>query len=150
MALVKQFYQVNRIFIPRGVYDEIAETDLIDRVDETGWIHEEAVDRNGAEQLRRNTSSSGILGIGESEAIILAKTLSDSLLLISDRTARHIATLQGVQCVDIPGFLLACKMTGFLETDQIAEIIVDLEEKDYYKLPERIKVRLLQNTETEI
>lgn len=72
------------------------------------------------------------LGAGEREAIALVRQLTGSVLLMNDNQARRQALHSGVQAVNIPAFLLACKLSSFLNREKIAEVIRDLQEKDRY------------------
>jgi predicted nucleic acid-binding protein len=79
-----------------------------------------------------NDERFGHLGRGEQEAIALAREHQEAVLLMNDNRARHQATNYGVHAVNIPAFLLACKMTGLLDPQEMARVIADLQEKDYY------------------
>jgi len=83
------------------------------------------------------------LGAGELEAITLALEHPNSLLLMSDNRARREANRSGVQVVNIPAFLLACKISGFLDREKIAATVRDLEEKDRYGFRQEVLARLL-------
>ncbi len=51
---------------------------------------------------------------------------------MNDSRARREARDHGIEVVDIPAFLLACKMSGFLAQEEVTEIVKDLQEKDWY------------------
>ena len=84
------------------------------------------------------------LGSGEQACILLARTLPDAVLLMSDNKARQFARSLGVTVINIPAFLLACKMAGLLNPDQIAQIVKDLKTRDYYELRAEIRDALLE------
>jgi predicted nucleic acid-binding protein len=76
------------------------------------------------------------LGSGEKECLVLCRRFRDSMLLISDNKAREIANKNKIAVLNIPAFLLACKETGILDRGNIATIIRELKEKDYYEFSE--------------
>ena len=142
VELVRDFYQVERIYITPGVYHELAQANLDRWLDGIDWVEEKRASRTACEHLQAKYESVS-LGIGETEAIVLCKSIPDSLLLISDNKARRIAEREEVACVDIPGFLLACKITAFLTRNEISEIIVQLKERDHYGFNDAVRRTLL-------
>ena len=74
----------------------------------------------------------------------LARTLPDAVLLMSDNKARQFAQSLGVTVVNIPAFLLACKMAGLVSPEQMVQIIEDLRAKDFYKFKSEIRDLLLE------
>jgi|GEM_PF-4922061 len=52
---------------------------------------------------------------------------------MSDNRARLWATGIGLHSLGIPGFLLACKRTLLLDSQEIAAVVLALEEKDRYR-----------------
>jgi uncharacterized protein len=88
---------VSQLLIPEAVYAEIVVRGAGEpgarEVQETSWIRRERVqNRSIVDRL------SPTLHLGERETIVLAKE-RDALLLIDDRTARHVALQQGVVVV---------------------------------------------------
>ena len=77
------------------------------------------------------------------EAIGLASQHPDSVLLMNDSRARREAIQRGIRVVDIPAFLLTCKLSGFLDRAQIAETVRDLQERDRYGFRADVLARLL-------
>jgi predicted nucleic acid-binding protein len=75
---------------------------------------------------------------------LLAKTLPEGLLVISDKAARRVAAHEGVHCVDIPGVLHACKETSVLDTAQSAEMLTDRDVKHHDTFTEQTKDGLLR------
>jgi len=65
------------------------------------------------------------------------------MLLISDNKARKIANKNNIAVLNISAFLLACKDVGLLNSEDIATIIHDLKDKDYYEFSEKEKQRLI-------
>ena len=79
IELVKEFYQIKKIYITPGVYHELAQADLDPWIDSIDWIEEKRVSRSECERLRA-TYGSVSLGIGEMETIVLCKSIPNSLL----------------------------------------------------------------------
>ena len=78
------------------------------------------------------------------ERLELVKDLfENSVLLISDNKARRIASRNGIFTLNISAFLLACKETRILDRNDIAAIIHDLKEKDYYEFSEEERAKLI-------
>ena len=74
---------------------------------------------------------------------MLCKQFRDSMLLISDNKAREIANKNNIAVLNISAFLLACKDVGLLNSEDIATIIHDLKDKDYYEFSEEERSRLI-------
>ncbi len=88
-------------------------------------------------------SDSEDFGIGELESISLAEK-SNGLLLMNDRKAAKYAENRGITVIDIPIFLLHCKTSNCLSNKELAQIIKELKEKDYYEFSDEVKERLLK------
>lgn len=82
-------------------------------------------------------------GLGELESIALAKE-TNSILLMDDRRAARFAELKGITVMNIPVFLLHCKMNGVLSTEELRGIIKDMKEKDHYQFNPEIEGKLLE------
>lgn len=65
------------------------------------------------------------LGLGESECLVLAHEISNSVLLIDDKKARKIAKLESVKFVGTLGILISAKQKGYV--DLIKPLIERLE-----------------------
>lgn len=131
LLLVRDFYKTDHFLIPPAVYREVSQTSLLQRLAGISWIRVEAPEAQHLEDLSRQSGFLD-LGAGEKEAIALVRQLPESVLLMNDNRARRQAQLSGIQAVNIPAFLLACKLSGFLSRDRIAEVVRDLQEKDHY------------------
>lgn len=83
------------------------------------------------------------LGSGEQACIVLAQAVDDALLLMSDNLARGFAQSLGIVVVNIPAFLLACKTSGLVGPEQMAQIVDDLKVKDYYDFKDKVRQLLL-------
>jgi len=93
LNILKLFFR--EIHIPQAVWVEVVERGKgrpgSKEVQETEWITVDKVkNRLGIEALKHE------IGMGESEAIILAKELDADLILIDDKIAREIAISMGL------------------------------------------------------
>ncbi|MEA2053110.1 MAG: hypothetical protein U9O90_09910 [Euryarchaeota archaeon] len=142
LKLVKGLFKEANLYIPIAVLGEIAKTDLITDLLDKKWIK---VKRINYEDLREMESVEEFknLGSGEKECLVLRKQFRDSMLLISDNKARKIANKNNVAVLNISAFLLACKDVGLLNSADIATIIHDLKDKDYYEFSEEERSRLI-------
>jgi predicted nucleic acid-binding protein len=83
------------------------------------------------------------LGSGEQACIILARATPTGVILMSDNQARAFAQSLGVTVVNLPAFLLACKIAGLLDRAAMAQVIQDLKDQDYYEFKADIRAALL-------
>jgi predicted nucleic acid-binding protein len=65
------------------------------------------------------------------------------VLLTNDNRARQAATDLGVKVFNVPTFLLACKMSGLTNREQMAELVRGLEERDRYGFRKDVRELLL-------
>jgi predicted nucleic acid-binding protein len=136
LELVRNFYSVEAVIVPAAVVAELSRTSLLDDLVWIAWIRIEVVEHDSSSELSHK------LGPGEREAIALARR-QGALLLSNDNLARQAASRLGVEAIDIPAFLLSCKLTGFLDGDEIREVVRELREKDHYGFRKEILDRLL-------
>jgi predicted nucleic acid-binding protein len=142
LTLVRQFYGLDVAYITPAVYQELAQTTLLPLLLKHEWIE---IRSPQVDQLDVVTQYKGAdnLGTGERTSIALAYGHADALLLCNDRKAGIVASQLKVQMVNIPGLLLASKIAGLLEHQQLRSIIDDLWLKDYYKFSQEIANLLL-------
>jgi predicted nucleic acid-binding protein len=130
LQLIKDFFGVGGLYIPKAVLNELSRGKPLET---PTWI--------------RVAKSKGLkrpdLGLGESEAISLAKE-TGSILLIDDRRARDVAVGLGVVTFDLPTFLLACKERGLLNKQEVKGVIEGLKERDYYIFETGVEEELLR------
>ncbi|HSS76091.1 MAG TPA: hypothetical protein VLV54_05030 [Thermoanaerobaculia bacterium] len=131
LPLVREFFGVEDLLFPPAVLREISVTDLLLRLAVIPGIHLQSPDPKKIQVLRSEGAFS-LLGAGEQEAIALSLELASSVLLMNDNRAGQIATRLGVEVINVPGFLLACKASGSISQKQIAELVSALKEKDHY------------------
>jgi predicted nucleic acid-binding protein len=141
--LIRTFYRVDQAFIPAAVHRELARTDLLKHLLAIHWISVLSVEPPPDETLLQDTTFQ-TLGPGERVCITLARTLPNAVLLMSDNKARQFAQSVGVNVINIPAFLLACRETGLVEPEQMLRIIQDLKDKDYYKFKPSVRDLLLE------
>lgn len=134
LPLLLTFYQVQRLSVPSAVYRELAVTSLLPSLLVIPWI---GVEDPTLERLQSvaNDEAFAVLGAGEQAAIALALDRPGAVLLSNDRQVQRLATGRGVIVINIPAFLLACKLTGVLDRVALAEITAALQAKDHYGFP---------------
>ena len=142
LSLIKNFYQTEQLLIPPAVYREVSLTSLLQGLVGISWFQVEAPASGLVEELFRESRSED-LGAGERESIALAHQHSGSVLLMNDNRARRQAVQLGLQVVNVPAFLLACKLSRFLDRDQITELVRALQEKDRYGFRADVLAQLL-------
>lgn len=79
---------------------------------------------------------------GESEAILLADQLKLPLL-IDEKAGRKMATLMGLHITGLVGVLGALKHQGYISSQQIPDILADLEKAEF-RMSVDLKRRLLE------
>ena len=141
--LILSLYHVEQAVIPTAVHRELAQTDLLPQLLAIPWINVSTVGRSPDETLLQD-STFQTLGAGEQECVLLAQAMPEVMLLMNDNKARQFARSVGVTVVNIPAFLLACKMAGLLSPEQMEQIIGDLKAKDYYEFRPEIRRALLE------
>jgi predicted nucleic acid-binding protein len=140
LALIRDFFKVEKLYIPIAVFGEIAKTKLVKSLLDEKYVQIEKVDEKGFEGFDKDLDN---LGTGEKECIALCKQFQNPLLLISDKKALRVAKSQNIAVINIPAFLLACKTTAFLNLKEISHIINDLRNEDFYEFSDDEKKRLL-------
>lgn len=139
LALIRDFFGVEKLYIPVAVFSEIAKTNLAEKLLNEKYIQIKNIDDDNLRGFNRRFEN---LGLGEKECIAFCKQVRNSLLLISDKKALDIAKKNQIRVLNIPAFLLACKSEGFLKSKDISQIIKDLKQKDYYEFSDEEKERL--------
>lgn len=139
LALIKEFYEVDALVVPSAVFRELSRTPHLTELAGLSWIRVLVPDSSRNLDFGEDHAR---LGAGEKEAILLASE-RESLLLTNDTLARQVARRKGLDVVDIPTFLLSCKLSGFLDRDAIQEVVQDLRERDHYGFRKEILDRLL-------
>ncbi len=143
MDLIESLYQIEEAFIPAAVHRELAQTDLLRRLLAIPWISVWPEEPRPSDEGWLQDPSFEALGTGEQACILLARSMADAVLLTSDNVVRRYAQSQGIVVVNIPAFLLACKMAGLVEPKQMARIIEDLKVNDFYEFRAEVRELLL-------
>jgi len=105
--------KMGKIYIPQLVVTELAEIDNSWSDQKPSWIFIQnlsEMDSTQAEVLY----NSGLLGVGESEAIILAKQVKADWFLTDDASARIFANMIGIEVHGSLGVVLWAAATGHL------------------------------------
>jgi predicted nucleic acid-binding protein len=131
LPLAREFYQVDKLWLPPAVYREVALTTLLPNVLAFSWVQVKAPSPGRVKQLLKDAVF-GRLGVGEQEAIALTIEYRPAVLLVNDNQARVVAGKLGVNAVNVPAFLLACKLVGLLDRASMAQAVADLRAKDHY------------------
>jgi uncharacterized protein len=84
----------------------------------------------------------GLLGRGETEAILLAQEVQAGMLLSDDRKARGAASRAGIRCTGLLGMLVYAKQTGRMSS--VKAMIEALETLGGLYLSERVKTEALR------
>ena len=141
LSLLQRLAQ--QTIIPTGVYHEMVSTGE-DRpgalsVQTNAWLVKKTPTDVSA--LNRLTQR---LGRGESEAIVLAKELPESIVVLDDALARRIAKEEKVHVVGTVGLLLHAKHRGLVTS--IKPILQDLKQAGFY-IDQPLINLVLQKTE---
>lgn len=133
--MVRDLFKAKNLYIPVAVLSEIAKTNLITDLLDKEWVNVKNVSDADFKEMKKNKEFTN-LGSGEKECFALCKRFKNSVLLINDNKARRVANKNEIVTLNISAFLLSCKEMGILERNDIANIIHDLREKDYYEFSE--------------
>ncbi len=75
---------------------------------------------------------------------VIAASSKGKIAFIEDRKAEKAASNENVTSFNIPELLFACKKRGILKSDDMAQIISDLKEKDGYLFSKEVEEELLK------
>ena len=120
---------VKTLIIPLAVYDDIVikGTDRpgAREVREAKWIEK----RNVSDQ-KLVMKLNSILGLGESEAIALAKEIKADLIVLDDDKARKAAFSEGLRVTGLLSFLIKAKEKDIIK--KVKPLIDDLRQKNFF------------------
>lgn len=142
LPIVKSFYQVDELFVPPAVYREISLTDFLPKLTSIPWIRVQLPEVVQAQTLWQDGGFAR-LGPGEQEAIALSIELGEAVLLMNDNEARRVAARLGVEVLNVPTFLMACKASGLASRTEILDLVTVLEERDRYGFRKDVRDLLL-------
>jgi len=141
--LIREFYRVDQAWVPAAVYRELAQTDLLTMLLAVPWLRVPPIEPSPNEILLQNSTFQS-LGGGERACITLAYAQTDTVVLMSDNKARQFARSLDIDAINIPAFLLACKIVGLVDTKTMTQIIKDLKDKDFYEFKKDVRDELLK------
>ncbi|MDO8726134.1 MAG: hypothetical protein Q7J35_08710 [Candidatus Methanoperedens sp.] len=84
LALIKDFFKVEKLYIPVAVFSEISRTKLVKHVLDVKYLQIETIEEKSIENFDRDFDN---LGNGEKECIALCKKFKKSMFLTSDKKA---------------------------------------------------------------
>lgn len=122
LDILKEMF--GEVQIPEAVFDELTSNVLFREeakaVIVCDYIKKMPVENmKSVDLLKRSTN----LDAGESEAIVLADSLGDSILLIDEAKGRRIAKNMGLNIMGTIGILLVAYEDGLLDKESIEECI---------------------------
>lgn len=127
------------IIIPETVANELeqgqAEGEDIPDISDYPWIQIKPIPIPNVIRLVTD------LGRGEAGVLALALEEQDTLVILDDLLARHIAELQGIKITGTAGILLKAKEKGYIKT--IAPLIKQLLELGFW-LSDRLQQDILR------
>ena len=119
LDILGTFY--NEVLLPQAVYDEVVCNPAFaceaEAIKNSAFIRVETVSNEQSVKILRAAG----LDLGESEAIVLADSRTDSLLLMDERKGRQIAQSMGLRVIGTLGILLQAKKLGL--TPQIKPLL---------------------------
>ena len=133
----------NEVLIPDAVYQEVCSNpDFVNEanlIKNSSFIKVQAVSNNQSVKILR---ASG-LDLGESEAIVLADSLPNSLLLMDERKGRQIAQSMGIKITGTLGILIQAKKSGMVNEikpllDALLNANVRISEALYHSILEQV------------
>jgi predicted nucleic acid-binding protein len=142
-GLIQSLYCVERALIPAAVYRELARTDFLTSLLAHDWLGVPQEEPSPEEVLVGDTVFQ-TLDMGEQACISLARAMPDALLLMNDNRARQFAGSLGLTVVNIPAFLLACRMAALVSIEEMEQIVEDLSVRDHYGFRPEILQLLLE------
>jgi predicted nucleic acid-binding protein len=132
----------DEVLLPKAVYDEVCRNQTFAEeaaaIQKCTFMNVKTVNREQSVKLLR---ASG-LDLGESEAIVLADSLPDALLLMDERKGRQIALNMGIQIIGTLGILLHAKKIGLIPRikpllDSLLKANIRISESLYYSILEQ-------------
>ena len=106
----------NEVLLPQAVYDEVCcnsvFTNEAEMVKSCTFIKVGMASNIQSVKILRAAG----LDLGESEAIVLADSLPDSLLLMDERKGRQIASSMGIRITGTMGVLMQAKNNGLIDS----------------------------------
>jgi uncharacterized protein len=101
------------VFIPERVFVEIEQLANFG-IDMSVFVNADWIKTKSLEDFSVYDQLTETLDRGESEAIALSLTYTNSLLLIDERKGRAIAESYNIRCIGLVGILILAKEKGFI------------------------------------
>ena len=133
----------NEVLIPNAVFNEVCSnpdfSDEANVIKNSSFIKVQVVNNEQSVKILR---ASG-LDLGESEAIVLADSLSNSLLLMDERKGRQIAQSMGIKITGTLGILVQAKKFGLVNEikpllDSLLNANIRISESLYHSILEQV------------
>lgn len=144
IELIVEFFDSEEFSVPTQVIDELKKSEVYDLVSDE-IIREESTGKIRVEIIEIDYSeldySRERYGKGEIACIELSG--EEDIVLIDDRDAKRLAKQEGKNCYDLPTFLLSCKKRGILDTEEMQQILDDLENEDHYQFTDEMEQKLV-------
>jgi predicted nucleic acid-binding protein len=116
-GLLNLLARTGKVAIPNGVDSELLEIDASWRDQKPSWISVETLSEKEASDAIA-LYGTGILGIGEAEAVIMAKYLKADWFLTDDTAARTFANMIGLEVHGSLGVILWAAAVGYLKHNE--------------------------------
>lgn len=142
LPVVRDFFGGGELTVPGAVYREVGVTSLMSQLVSEPGIQVRWVEDSERRELAKRADLHG-LGPGEIEALALALPSPGALVLMNDNAARRAANRLGIEVLNVPAFLLACKERGFLPSSEIRALVLSLEDKDHFGFRAEVRDALL-------
>ncbi len=129
-----------RVIIPGAVWDEVIVSGQnhsgVAELSQAPWLQRQAVTDSKLVLALQET-----LGLGESEAIVLAVERQADLLLIDERLGRRTAQRFGLNIVGVIGVLIEAKPKGLIPA--IKPLLLQLRQMEGFRLSETLYQEVL-------
>ena len=116
-GLLNLLERAGKVAIPKGVDSELSEIDASWRDPKPSWISVEVLSEKEASDAIA-LYGTGLLGMGEAEAVIMAKYLKADWFLTDDTAARTFANMIGLEVHGSLGVILWAAAVGYLTHDE--------------------------------
>jgi len=117
ISLLDLLRKAGKVIIPKGVDIVLSEINLSWKDQKPSWISVERLPPNESFNISA-LYNSGLLDIGETEAIILAQRLNADWFLTDDTSARVFANVIGLEVHGTLGVLLWAAAIGYLQYNE--------------------------------
>ena len=144
LELITEFFDTDEFSVPTQVIDELKDSEVYDMM--SGQISREdseSIIRTEIIEIDYSQLGYSRERYGKGEIACIELSEDEDILLIDDRDAKEMAKEEGKNCYDLPTFLLSCKKKGILNTEELEQIIADLENEDSYYFTDEIEERLV-------